>query len=90
MIDAAARVPVDGARAADRLFDVQSDEAGRPLRAPPPRGMLASPANVSGAEGSERIAPPETASQGDSRILPRGIRADAVHQAGAVVIRLVR
>jgi hypothetical protein len=37
------------------------------------RGLLASPANVSGAEGPERIAPAATPSQGVSRILPGGI-----------------
>lgn len=41
----------------------------------PPRGLLASPANVSGAEGPERIAPAKSESQGDSHILPGGIRA---------------
>ena len=44
----------------------------------PPRGCLASPANVSGAEGPQRIAPAKIASQDDSHIPPWSIRAKPV------------
>ena len=48
------------------------------MPAPPPRGLLASPANVSGAEGPQRIAPAKMASQHDSHIPPGSIRAKPV------------
>lgn len=43
-----------------------------------PCRVLRGPANVSGAEGPQRIAPAKMASQGVSHILPGGIRATRV------------